>query len=54
MKKILVHTNDGRATKLEGASWHVDELGYLHVRGNSGNVGSFHMAQWSSVEYATD
>lgn len=53
MGKIIVNTKDGRITEVDGSSWHIDDLGYLHVRkeNNGGNAATFHVDQWTSVEH---
>lgn len=49
---ITVQTTDDSAFDIEGGTgWHVDEEGYLHVRGapGAGNLATFHRNIWHSA-----
>lgn len=46
-----VETHISPQTYEEGASWHVDELGFLHVRdGERKHIATFATRQWANVE----
>lgn len=48
---IRVHTADGPVEYASGQSYHVDEDGRLHVRGNTkGNIAAFATGAWDYVE----
>lgn len=49
MAMIFVRTTAGNE-RLEGAGWHVDEFGSLHVRGaEKGNLATFNKDYWLRV-----
>lgn len=49
---ITVETTDGATFDIDaGTGWHVDEDGYLHVKGapGTGNLATFHCNVWHSA-----
>lgn len=48
---ISIQTTDDGVTVIEDArEYHVDELGFLHIRGTkTGNIATFHANRWQAV-----
>lgn len=48
---IRVSSEDGSWDHLDATGWHIDELGFLHIRGKDGkgNVATYHSARWTWV-----
>lgn len=47
---ITVHRTTGGTVTLDAeAGWHVDEHGYLHIRGTAGNTATFAPTAWAFV-----